>query len=104
MRAVLHAGASAAGAEGAAVAAASRMSARVIPLEDSAGVAELVTELTARVASGEARAVALVVVDASGGLEVSWGASRTLGVHAGSILRGAAAYLGARMDLEAIGE
>jgi len=78
------------------------MSARVIPLDDSARVAEVLDELAVRIGNARVTAVALVVVDASGGLEVEWGAARVLGVHAGSVLRGAVAYLGARMDAEAL--
>ena len=78
------------------------MSARVIALDDSAGVAELLLGLMDRLRTEAAVGVALVVVDASGGLEVEWGAARVLGRHAGSILRGAVAYLGARMDAEAL--
>jgi len=57
----------------------------------------------AGVETGAVRAVALVVVDERGGLEPAWFAAPTLGPHAGSILRGAVAYLGARMDAEALG-
>jgi hypothetical protein len=78
------------------------MSARVIPLDDTDRVDQELDALSARLALGEVRAVAFVVADASGGLEVWWGASRSLGPHAGSILRGAVAYLGARMDSEAL--
>jgi len=78
------------------------MSARVIPLDDTARLGTLFTELLERVDAGTVRAVAFVAVDASGGLQVEWGAARGLGVHAGSVLRGAVAYLGARMDAEAL--
>jgi len=103
MCAMLHAGQSAVGAEGLTVAAAIGMSARVIPLEDAAGVKAAVAELVSGVEEGRIRAVAIVTADVSGGLQPWWGATRSLGVHAGSILRGAVAYLGARMDSEALG-
>jgi hypothetical protein len=78
------------------------MSARVISLEDPDATKRVLTELVRGVEAGRIRAVAIVAADAAGGLEPFWGASRTLGVHAGSILRGAVAYLGARMDAEAL--
>jgi hypothetical protein len=78
------------------------MSARVVPLDDTAEVARLLDALDQRIASGAVRAVAFVLADAAGGLETWWGATGTLGPHAGSILRGAVAYLGARMDAEAL--
>ncbi len=80
------------------------MSARVVQLEDTEGVTQALTELLRGVETGRIRAVALIVADTAGGLEPWWAASRTLGAHAGSILRGAVAYLGARMDAEALGE
>jgi len=64
--------------------------------------AEVLEALDARLSSDAVAAVAVVVVDASGGLEVEWGAARTLGLHAGSILRGAVAYLAATMDAAAV--
>ena len=78
------------------------MSARVIPLEDAAAVKGALTELMSGLEAGRLRGVALIAVDASGGFEPFWGASRTLGPHAGSILRGAVAWLGARMDVSAL--
>ena len=66
------------------------------------GIQAALLLLRAGVETGAVRAVALVVVDESGGLEPAWFAAPTLGPHAGSILRGAAAYLGARMDSEAL--
>jgi hypothetical protein len=78
------------------------MTARVIPLEDTTRLAEWIADLAKRIDAGDVRAFALVVAEPSGGLSVWWGASRQLGAHAGSILRGAVAYLGARMDVDAI--
>lgn len=78
------------------------MSTRVIPLEDTDGVTQALTELRRGIEAGRLRAVAVIAVDAAGGFEPRWGASRTLGPHAGSILRGAVAYLGACMDAEAL--
>ena len=78
------------------------MSARVIPLDDTAGVTHALTELMGDLEAGRVRALAIIAVDASGGLAPWWGASRTLGAHAGSILRGAVTYLGACMDAEAL--
>jgi hypothetical protein len=52
--------------------------------------------------SGDAVAIALVVAGPEGTLQPWWSVSRTLGAHAGSVLRGAVAYLGARMDAEAL--
>lgn len=77
------------------------MSAR-IPIDDAERTRHVLGELARGVEVGRLRAVAVVAVDGSGGLEVWWGASRTLGPHAGSILRGAVAYLGARMDADAL--
>ena len=73
-----------------------------VPLDDTRRVGQLLDELAERLEAGEVRAVAFVVADASGGLDVWWGATQTLGPHAGSVLRGAVAYLGARMDREAL--
>jgi len=78
------------------------MSARVLLLEDTAGVEQALAELLRGIAVGDVHAIALVVVDHSGGLAPWWGAARTLGTHAGSILRGAVTYLGACMDAEAL--
>jgi len=77
------------------------MSARVVTL-DGPELKDALLELLRGVEAGRLRAVALVAVDSSGGFEPVWGASRSLGPHAGSILRGAVAYLGARMDSEAL--
>jgi hypothetical protein len=74
----------------------------VIALDDAEGIKAACADLERGVEAGRLRAVAIVAVDSSGGLEPMWGASRTLGPHAGSILRGAVAYLGARMDAEAL--
>ena len=78
------------------------MSARVIALEDTEGVKRALEELRRGIEAGRIRAVALVTADAAGGLDPWWAASRTLGAHAGTLLRGAVAYLGARMDSEAL--
>lgn len=78
------------------------MSARVVQLEDSEGVRAALEELRRGIETGRIRAVALVTADAAGGLDPWWSASRTLGAHAGTLLRGAVAYLGARMDSEAL--
>jgi hypothetical protein len=76
----------------------------VIPLDDPA-VAELrafLDELTADIAAGRVVALALVAASADGDLAVNWGALPCAGPHAGSVLRGAVAYLGARMDAAAL--
>lgn len=78
------------------------MSARVVQLEDTEAVKAALLELLKGVETGHIRAVALVTADATGGLDPWWGASRSLGAHAGTLLRGAVAYLGARMDAEAL--
>jgi len=78
------------------------VSARVVPLEDGAGVKAALEGLMRAVEAGEVRAVAIITADASGGLEPWWGASRMLGTHAGTVLRGMVAYLGALMDAEAL--
>jgi len=78
------------------------VSARVVPLEDGAGLKAALEELRRGVEAGEVRAVAIITADAGGGLEPWWGASRSLGAHAGTVLRGMVAYLGALMDAEAL--
>jgi len=78
------------------------VSARVVPLEDGAGVKAALEALLADLDAGRIRAVVIVTADASGGLEPWWGASRMLGPHAGTVLRGMVAYLGALMDAEAL--
>ena len=78
------------------------MSARLLPLDDTQGVKQALAELLRGIEAGRLRGFALVAVDSSGGFESSWGAARTLGPHAGSILRGAVAYLAAVMDAEAL--
>jgi hypothetical protein len=78
------------------------MSPRIIPLATTAEVDILLGDLAAMVAAGTVRAVAVVLADADGGLDTWWGASQQLGPHAGSVLRGAVAYLGARMDAAAL--
>jgi len=78
------------------------MSVRVVPLEDADGVKRSLTELLRGVEKGRIRAVAVVAVDAAGGFEPWCGASQTLGPHAGSIVRGAVAWLGAAMDAAAL--
>jgi len=78
------------------------VSARVVPLEDGAGVKAALEALVADVEAGKVRAVAIITADAAGGLEPWWGASRMLGAHAGTVLRGMVAYLGALMDAEAL--
>jgi hypothetical protein len=77
------------------------MSAQVIPLDDSGALKTALLEVQRGVDAGRIRALAIVAVDASGGFEPFWGASRSLGAHAGSILRGAVAWLGAAMDTQA---
>jgi hypothetical protein len=79
------------------------MSAHVVPLEeDTTEVRALLEELLAEIAAGRVVAAAFVTARADGGLDGKWGATRTLGPHAGSVLRGAVAYLGARMDATAL--
>lgn len=70
---------------------------------DADGLLAMLEDIRAGIVRGEVTAVALVgVVARSGGLDPGWWAAPSLGPHAGSILRGAAAYLGARMDAEAL--
>jgi hypothetical protein len=78
------------------------MSARVLALDDPEAVGRVLDELSGALAEGRVRGLVVVAIHADGGFEPFWGASQTLGVHAGSILRGAVAYLGARMDQEAL--
>ncbi len=78
------------------------MSARLVALDDAEALHGILEELRRGVEAGRIRAVAIVAADAGGGLEPFWGASRSLGPHAGSVLRGAVAYLGALMDAEAL--
>jgi len=78
------------------------MSARVIPLESTGGVTAVLEELRAGIAAGRIRAVVFVTADADGGLGPWWGASKTLGPHAGTMLRGMVAYVGALMDSAAL--
>jgi hypothetical protein len=78
------------------------VSARVIPLDDTEAVKHALADLARGIEAGRVRAFALVAVDSAGGFEPSWGAARSLGPHAGSILRGAVAYLAAVMDAEAL--
>jgi len=78
------------------------MSARVVPLEDGGGLKAALEALLADLDAGRIRAVVIVTADAAGGLDPWWGASRSLGPHAGTVLRGMVAYLGALMDAEAL--
>jgi hypothetical protein len=78
------------------------MSARVIPLEDTTAVKEQLEAIQRGIDAGRIRGLALIAIDVSGDFEPLWGASRTLGMHAGSVLRGAVAWLGAAMDLQAL--
>ena len=75
---------------------------RVIPLDDPEALRLAMREVLDGVEAGRIKAVAVATVEASGGLGAWWAASRTLGAHAGSILRGAVAYLAAVMDAEAL--
>ena len=76
--------------------------ATVIALDDAGDVERVLAELTGALSEGRVRGLVVVAVLGDGGFEPWWGATRTLGPHAGSILRGAVAYLGARMDAEAL--
>ena len=76
--------------------------AAVVHLEDRDAVKRALYELLKGVEAGRICAVALIAADSAGGLEPWWGASRTLGAHGGTLLRGAVAYLGAKMDQEAL--
>jgi len=78
------------------------VSARVVPLEDGAGVKAALEALLLEVEAGGIRAVAIVAAHADGGLETWWAASRSFGAHAGTVLRGMIAYLAAVMDAEAL--
>lgn len=78
------------------------MSAHVIHVENTDELRRAVAALVAGLEKGRLRAVAVVAVDAAGGFEPWWGASATLGPHAGSILRGGVAYLAAAMDAAAL--
>jgi len=78
------------------------MSARVVPLENAEGVRQALDDLKAEIDAGRIRAVAIVAAHGDGGLEPWWGASRSFGAHAGTMLRGMVAWLGARMDAEAL--
>jgi hypothetical protein len=71
-------------------------------MSDDADVLRVASELRDALKNGEVLAVAFVTVHGDGGLLVRWGAAASLGDHAGSILRGAVAYLGARMDAKAL--
>jgi len=75
------------------------MSARVVPLEKwPEGVREELDALAAEVEAGRIRALVLVTATADGGLTPCWGASRSLGPHGGTILRGMVAFIGAVID------
>jgi hypothetical protein len=77
------------------------MRARVVPLDDPGALDRLLDDVAAAL-DGKTRAVAIVIAGADGGLEVRWGATKALGPHAGTVLRGMVAYLAAVMDAEAL--
>jgi len=74
----------------------------VLPLDNAEGVRQALDDLKAQIDAGDVRAVAIVAAHGDGGLEPWWGASRSYGAHAGTVLRGMVAYLGALMDAEAL--
>ena len=76
--------------------------ARVVALDDTAAVTAALDGLLAAIKAGRVTAVALVAAGPDGALEPWWGAARPVGPQAGSILRGAVAYLAAVMDAEAL--
>jgi len=75
---------------------------RVFVLDDAVGITAALEELCAEIDAGRVRALVLVVAGQDGGLEPWWGAERSVGAHAGTILRGMVAYVGALMDREAL--
>ena len=78
------------------------MSVREAGREDTAALQAALDLLVAALDAGRIAAVALIAADAEGALVPWWGAASALGPHAGSVLRGAVAYLGARMDAAAL--
>lgn len=79
------------------------MSGNVVELETPEDVRRVLLDILERLEAGEVRAVAFVATTDAGTMVPWWGAARALGPHAGSILRGAVAYLAAAMDAEAVG-
>jgi len=75
---------------------------RVLPLDNAEDVRQALDDLRAQIDAGDVRAVAIVAAHADGGIEPWWGASRSYGTHAGTVLRGMVAYLAAVMDAEAL--
>jgi len=65
-------------------------------------IGALVLELHRAIETGAVRGVALVTIAVDGGLMPAWAADLGLGPHVGSVLRGAVAYLAARMDAAAL--
>ena len=78
------------------------MRARLLALENRAALDAAFSELARDIDAGRIRALVLVVAGDDGSLEPLWGAQRSLGAHAGTILRGMVAYAGALMDSEAL--
>jgi len=78
------------------------MTARVLVFENAAALRDALEELGRDIDAGGVRALVMVVARGDGGLEPWWGAERSLGVHAGTMLRGMVAYLGAVMDSAAL--
>lgn len=64
----------------------------------SADVRHVLVELGAALDRGDVVALAVVTAHEGGGIAVHWGADKSLGAHAGTMLRGMAAYLGSQMD------
>lgn len=81
------------------------MSADVIPLADTGRIVDALREVIRSVEAGEVVGLALVAIHAEGGFfEPIWFGTSGLGVHGGSILRGAVCWLGAEMDAKARSE
>ena len=75
---------------------------QVLALDDAEALRAALDDLQRGVEAGAVVALALVVANRAGGLEPSWGARAAAGPHAGSVLRGAVAYLAAMMDAAAL--
>lgn len=80
------------------------MSADVIPLDDKREILDALANLMRQIEAGTVRGVCLVAIHDDGGFWPLWHATKHLGPHSGSVLRGAVCWLGAAMDAKARGE